>query len=143
MAVKLVCPHCETQNVYDVSAHQFYDMTCPECDNDFVILLAMARSKRSRGNRKTNSRTFTIRAILEDREELLKFVSDTYEDIDLKAKDEFAMSYIDDKPILVQNFKVGTYWSVNLPEERLLWGRIFIAIAIVAAILTLLYIWIF
>jgi hypothetical protein len=59
---------------------------------------------------------YTIRALVEEeRDELLEFESNVYDDIELRSKDNFSISSVAGQPRVIQNYSVGKYWVVFRP----------------------------
>jgi hypothetical protein len=75
------------------------------------------RTKRSRGEKKSKRRHFSVRVQEADgSEKLLEFTNSSYEDFELRANDMAVFSYIGDKLKIVENKTVGLYWKISQPE---------------------------
>jgi hypothetical protein len=120
VAVPLICPNCKVQSAYEADPG-WNQLTCPSCKKRFKTLIGMVRAKRSRGNRKNQSREFDVRVRTgEYQEELIQFTAAGYEDFELRSSDAAAFSYYKDTLYIVHNFKIGRYMVVRQPNYNLL-----------------------
>src|SRR5687768_5301562 len=72
--VQLICPKCNQISLYDIPAHGTADETCPSCSTTFQTRVMRVRSKRSAGNKQSNSRQFSVRVQdLSGRDDLVEF----------------------------------------------------------------------
>lgn len=112
--LRIICPKCDTQSLFRVSKTD-NELTCPECRLNFVSRVTRIRSKRSRGEKKTGTRTYTIRVInLDGREEVIGFMDANYhEDFELRSKDIAVFSYINQEIKVVQNITVNRYMKIR------------------------------
>lgn len=119
MSIKLVCTNCEKQHSYNIPTHElatqaYIPLFCPECNTNFETHIVTIRAKKSRGNKKNQNRTFDIRIInMDESEGLISFTNNSYDDFELRSKDQVAFSYEKDKLKIVQNFTISRYWTVN------------------------------
>lgn len=138
MQVNIVCPKCEKQNLFELKSHGSFGVTCPSCDTEFQALFGITRSKRSRGHKATNSRHFDLRVIFEAREDLLSFESDRYDDVELRSKDQFVVSAINDQVRVLQNLDIRKYWVINNEpveaSQGLLIGLLIVGVFVILAI---------
>ncbi|SHH15927.1 hypothetical protein SAMN05443551_1442 [Marivita hallyeonensis] len=67
---------------------------------------------------------------------MLEFQSSRYEDAELKSKDDFIISYIENKPIILQNLNVAKYWKLNNGPVGI-WA-VLVALTIILLLLLLL-----
>jgi len=87
---------------------------CPDCRREFDVQLVTVRAKRSRGNRRGNTREFDLRVLLADgRERLLQFWNAAYEDFELRQGDELALYYDGRTLRAIQNFTIGEYYVIE------------------------------
>lgn len=113
--VGIVCPKCEDQNLFPISA-TVSELTCPKCKVNFVSRVTQIRSKRSRGNKKQGTREYTIRVMNPDGGEgLIEFINVNYEDFELRSKDVAIFSYLNKEIKIVQNLNVNRYMKVKKP----------------------------
>jgi hypothetical protein len=113
--VKLVCPKCEAQSVFPVSASQSVNqLACPQCQTQFICRLVQIRSKNSRSNKSTSGRAFSVRVKdLRGGEDLIEFTNPGGADFELRSKDLAVFSYHDNRLAVVQNLTVGRYMSIK------------------------------
>lgn len=106
--VQLVCPACERPSLFDIPAHGAAQETCPRCDRVFGTRVVRVKAKRSAGNRKLDTRSFSVRVEeLNGREDLIEFDRPSYEDFELRARDLAAFTSRNGRLALVQNLTVG------------------------------------
>jgi hypothetical protein len=114
--VRLVCPACEEQSLFDIPAHGQGEERCPACSTEFTTRVVRIRSKRSSGNKRYDERSFTIRVEdLAGREDLIEFTRPSSDDFELKSKDLAAFSSLDGRLHVVQNMTVGRSMRVVRP----------------------------
>lgn len=115
---KLMCPKCGTRSLFEVDTRNAeYDSTCPKCDSDFTTRIVQVRAKRSRGNKKYGTREFTVRVVdASGDEELIEFSNNSYEDFELRSKDQAAFTYLGNQLALIENLNVGR--NMRLPIRR-------------------------
>lgn len=116
--INLVCPKCNKQNIQSVSSVQeLYNFTCPNCKTEFQSHIVKIRSKRSRGNKKEGKRYYSIRVeYFSGREHLIEFANRySAAEIELRAKDLAAFSYLFNSLKIVQNLTINQYNTVSEP----------------------------
>jgi hypothetical protein len=137
--VNIVCPHCDAQSKYPLGTEGDHNIACTLCHEAFQVTLGTARAKRSRGQKSTNSRRYSIRYTTAGTENFVEFDSNCYDDAELRSKDLFVLSSIAGQIRVLQNLTVGTYWQVNTPAQGcltiILVAIVFITFAPVAALL--------
>jgi hypothetical protein len=116
--VRLVCPKCEAQELYEVDLGSARpSVVCPKCRAAFQSHLTVIRAKRSSGSKKENRRSYSIRVQnFDGREELVEFVNAGTSDFELRSKDIAAFSYLNGQLAVVQNMKVNQYMKVSKPS---------------------------
>lgn len=115
--VRLVCPKCETQTLYNVDPRSRLSLVCPKCRATFESLVTRIRAKRSIGSKKTNQRTFSVRVQNYDgTERLIEFVNSDISDFELRSRDVAAFSYLHGQLRVVQNINVNQYMMVSKPS---------------------------
>ncbi len=115
--VKVVCPKCEDQNIYSFSGPNKETAKCKKCSTDFSFLYATIRAKKSRGDRKANSREFDIRIYLNDgSEDFIQFVKSGWDDVELRSKDGVVFSFLGDNVRIIQNIQIGSFTSISTPS---------------------------
>jgi hypothetical protein len=115
--VNVVCPKCEDQSVYPFSGPNKERVKCKKCSTDFSFLYATIRAKKSRGDRKANSREFDIRIYLNDgSEDFIQFVKSGWDDVELRSKDGVVFSFLGDKVRVIQNIQIGSFTSISEPS---------------------------
>lgn len=128
MKLQIVCPICDSEHTYTVSADQTtYNLKCLEYEKpeyrykswvksmqtEFTSRMVTIRAKRSRASKKEHRRHFSIRVIdSSGKEDLIEFTSRMLDDFELRAKDKAVFSYVDSKPKVVQNLTVNRYMRV-------------------------------
>lgn len=115
MEINVVCPLCLSQNVLLANSKQSNNyFVCPSCKGSFSSRVVKIRSKNSRGNKKENKRTFSIRIIeFNGNEDLIEFADAKYEDFEIRAKDLAVFSYVNSNLMVVQNSTVGQYKKIS------------------------------
>lgn len=115
--IRIVCPKCETQSFYEVTAfNSVYNLQCTNCQSDFASRVVNVRSKRSQGNKREHKRNFSIRILdFSGNEDLIEFVNAGYDDFELRAKDLAIFSYHTGKLKIVQNCTINRYMKVSAP----------------------------
>lgn len=132
--VNLVCPRCETQALHDLPPSGVAACTCPDCRAVFTTRVVTIRSKRSAGNKKQGTRSFTIRVEdLNRRDDLIEFVRPGTEDFELRSRDLAAFSSVDGRLQRVQNLTLGRH--MRLAPAQPGWRR---SVAVVAVLLLVL-----
>lgn len=115
-SVQLVCPHCEQQTLHAIPSHGAGQLTCPACVNVFDTTVVRVRSKRSAGQKQSNTRSFSVRVEdLDGRDAIIEFVRPSNEDFELRSKDLAAFSSVQGRLTIVQNLSVGRYMKVVRP----------------------------
>lgn len=115
--VQLVCPHCESQSLFTIPSNGVGELACPACAGAFGTTVVRIRSKRSAGQKASNTRTFSVRVErLDGREDFVEFIRPKNEDFELRSRDHAAFSTIQGKLVLVQNMSVGG--SMTLVRKR-------------------------
>ena len=59
-SVRLVCPKCEHENLFEARLTSTEEFICPNCKTQFDSRIVRIRSKKSRGSKKENKRSFSI-----------------------------------------------------------------------------------
>jgi hypothetical protein len=111
--LKIVCANCEEQNNYEVEKEGYYSLSCSDCEADFQVIIGIARSKRSRGHKPSQSREYSIRFFQNGNDDFIQFESNCYDDVELKSKDIFVISSFDGKPRILANINIHKYWVIN------------------------------
>jgi len=115
--INVVCPKCEKQDIHSFIGPNKQKTTCKKCSTDFHFLYATTRAKKSRGDRKSNTRELDIRVYLTDgSEDYIQFSKSGWDDIELRAKDDVVFSFLGDNVRVVQNIKIGSYTSISVPS---------------------------
>ncbi|HEX2208777.1 MAG TPA: zinc ribbon domain-containing protein [Longimicrobium sp.] len=139
--VQLVCPKCNQLAAHDIPAHGVASVACPNCATNFQTRVVRVRSKRSSGDKQSQTRRFTVRVEdLAGRDDLIEFKSPHYKDFELRTKDLAAFSSLLGRLHVVQNLTVGRYMVVAGPPGgcvtmMIALGVVFLLIIIVAALL--------
>lgn len=118
----LACPYCRERAGATVPGEGWYDLTCGSCGKKFRVLLATVRAKRSRGDRQTSSRDFSLRVKHNGVDEFIEFGTWGYDDIELRQGDTVALSYAGGKLIVVDNKTIGVARTVGLPWRDIFHG---------------------
>jgi hypothetical protein len=114
--VSLVCPSCSRESLHEIPAHGVADLTCPLCHKGFATRVVTIRAKRSAGNKKLNTRSFSVRTEdLNGREDLIEFQRPSTEDFELRSRDLAAFSFLGGRLHVVQNLTVGRYMRIASP----------------------------
>ena len=113
----LVCPKCESQASYKVDpSRSVYTFNCMKCHRDFTTQIVQIRAKRSRGDKRKGKRHFSVRVMdPSGAERLIEFENASYEDFELRSRDQAAFSYKGQKLKIVQNLTVARYMKVSKP----------------------------
>lgn len=113
----LVCPHCETQNPYNLLSDQS-NCSCPNCGRNFQVLLATVRAKRGRASKGT--REYVIRTITQSGEHVLRFTDAGGSDLDLRSRDIMYICYktndkgvVDEHPSILCNDTTNQYTKIK------------------------------
>jgi hypothetical protein len=115
--INVVCPKCEEQHVHSFIGPNKQKASCKKCITDFYFLYATTRAKKSRGDRKSNTRELDIRVFLVDgSESYIQFSKSGWDDIELRAKDGVVFSFLDGNVRVVQNIKIGSYTKISVPS---------------------------
>jgi hypothetical protein len=115
-SVRLICPHCDKQVLYEIPSHGMAAITCASCARPFDTRVVRIRAKRSTGQKSANTRTFSVRAdTLDGEESLIEFMRPSNEDFELRSRDLAAFSYIQGRLAVVQNLSVGHYMKLLTP----------------------------
>jgi hypothetical protein len=114
-SVHLVCPQCEQQALQTVPSHGVGQITCPACATVFDTAVVRVRSKRSTGQKKLNTRSFSVRTeSLDGHERLIEFVRPSSRDFELRSKDLAAFTSVNGRLTVVQNLSVGEYMTLKV-----------------------------
>jgi len=115
--VNIICGHCNGQATYKVTGEGLHNLVCPnaKCAKPFAALLGTARAKRSRGDKRNNRRHYSLRYTTNGAEGFIEFDSDSYDDAELRAKDQFALSIVNGQTRILFNQSIGQYWQINAP----------------------------
>ncbi len=112
--VRLVCPKCEHQNLFQAQLISTEEFICPNCKTQFISRIVRIRSKKSRGSKKEGKRSFSIRVTDSGgTEDLIEFDNASYEDFELRAKDVAAFSYLNKHLRIVQNMTINQYMKIS------------------------------
>lgn len=113
--VNIACPRCLKQNLYPVVPSQFsHSLQCSSCRSPFTCRIVQIRSKNSRGNKKNNTREFTVRVYNPGgSEDMIQFQNLGYQDFELRSGDKVIFSYYNGKLKIVQNMTIATYFQVS------------------------------
>ncbi len=115
--VNVVCPKCEKQEVHSYVGPELDSVTCSKCSTQFTYLFAKTRAKRSRGNKKENTREFDIRVYLNDgSEQFFQFQKTGWDDIELRSKDLVVFVFLNGDVRVVQNIEIGSYTIISKPS---------------------------
>lgn len=111
----LVCPKCQTQNIFPISTAQSnYQFTCPKCNSLFISRVVKIRAKNSRQDKRSNTRSYSVRIIdFSGREELIEFGQSGISDFELRAGDLASFNYLSNKLLIVQNLTIGRFLSLK------------------------------
>lgn len=115
--IRLVCPKCWKQGVYALDLSEHHDnIKCLYCRSIFASRIVQIRAKTSRGSKKDNTRSFSIRVhLLTGGEDLIEFVNLGYDDFELRSKDRAAFNYFKGNLTIVQNLNVNREMIVSKP----------------------------
>ena len=118
--INLLCPKCEKQNLFSVSASQSNnELTCPDCKASFSAWVVKIRAKHSRQDKRANSRTYSVRVLdLTGREDLIEFSQTGIADFELRSGDLAAFSYLNNKLQIIQNLTIGRYLSLKSSASK-------------------------
>jgi len=112
--VHLVCPHCESQDTHELDSDSYGILECAKCKKSAEFHILQIRSKRSRGSKKNNTRSYTVRATsLSGREEHLEFDDASYTDFEMRSKDLVAFVYKKGNLVLIQNLTIRKYTKIS------------------------------
>ena len=113
--LQLVCPKCNKKAPYTRDlTRAFEKLVCLSCRCTFQNKAAKVRAKKSRGNKKKGTRSFSIRVVLlSGSEELVEFVNASYDDFELRSKDSVAFSYLEGELKMVQNLTVDRHMEIS------------------------------
>jgi hypothetical protein len=116
--IRLVCPKCETQTLYDLDLSAPTNLiACTKCSTSFHTRLLVVRAKRSNGSKRDGKRFFSIRVqTFAGAEELIEFINASTNDFELRARDIAAFSLLGDELRMVQNLTVNRYMKVSKPS---------------------------
>ena len=116
-AVRLVCPKCENQDLFQARLSSTEEFICPNCKTQFISRIVRIRSKKSRGLKKEGKRSFSIRVTnFVGTEDLIEFENASYDDFEFKAKDVAAFSYLNQKLRVIQNMTINRYMKISRPS---------------------------
>ena len=107
-----------------------FALTCPQCQKPYEAIYGTARAKRSRGQRRSNSRVYDLRYQQHGVESFIQFNSDTYDDAELRARDMFVLSCINGKVFTLDNKTIGQFFQINNPPVGLFGMLVALAIII-------------
>ncbi len=114
--VQLVCPHCEQKALHAIPSHGAAQLTCPACGKAFDTTVVRVRSKRSAGQKESDTRSFSVRVEdLDGRDDFIQFVRPSNEDFELRSKDLVAFSSVQGRLMIVHNLSVGRYMKLVRP----------------------------
>lgn len=111
----VVCPHCQAKIFYNFNtSNSNYDINCSYCKNSFLTRIVKIRAKRSRGDRESGSRNFTIRIIeFSGKEDLIEFRNPRYKDFELRQGDLAVFSFEENYLRIVQNLTIDKVYYVK------------------------------
>lgn len=115
--INLVCPKCLHQSVANFEVPQTrYSVTCNNCKKSFQTQICHIRAKKTRGNKKSESRSYSIRAkTINGIDQLIEFDDASYEDFELRSGDLAVFSYYNNEIRIVQNVDVAQYKTISKP----------------------------
>lgn len=116
---KIQCPYCreETSSLFD-NIRSTYDISCSHCKQTHQTRIVKIRAKRSRGDRNSGTREFSVRVIeFSGKEDLIEFRNRRYQDFELRSGDLAAFSFEENDLRVVQNLTINKTYCV---EESLL-----------------------
>jgi hypothetical protein len=114
--VRLLCPKCDHEALYDVAADGSASLVCGGCSIPFTTQVIAVRSKSSRGDKRAGHRSFSVRGRnLVGSDVLVEFDNSNYADFELKSKDLAAVSYLNGHLRVVQNLTLNLYMKVSKP----------------------------
>lgn len=115
--INIVCPKCEKQKTVEISESKSkYHYRCSKCHVMFYSIICRIKSKRSRGNKKDETRSYSVRGLdLLDEDVFFEFINASYKDIEIRSGDLAVFSFINDEVKIVQNVNLGLYDKVTKP----------------------------
>ena len=114
--VKLVCPNCDSQQIYDL-VDGTNDYACKDCNRPARALFGKVRSKRSRGDKKAQSRQYSVRVLHEGVEDLFEF-SGGYHEFELRGGDHIILGYDQrDALCVVQNLTLARFERLTVAHR--------------------------
>lgn len=115
-SVQLLCPVCGAQALYTVPPDGAARVSCARCGNGFDTRVMRVQSKRSAGNKRMNTRRFTVRVRdLVGRDDLVEFERPLDDDFDMRSRDLVAFTWAGGVLTLVQNLTLGRYITLVRP----------------------------
>jgi len=116
--VNVVCPNCNDQGTHQYSGPYEEKAVCNSCAINFTFVYATIRVKKSRGNKRENTREFDIRIYLNDgSEKLLQFENSSSSDIELRAKDPAIFVFLGGELRIIQNVLIKLYTPISKPKN--------------------------
>jgi hypothetical protein len=122
--INVVCPSCGVLSPSSLTASKSkQSVGCKKCKAIFTAELVRIRAKRSRGHRDlTSHRNFDVRVIDgSGSERLIQFVNHSWEDFELRAKDQVVFVYLGHELRVVQNLTIGVHFTINRGNELMAW----------------------
>jgi hypothetical protein len=131
--MSLVCPYCEKQFPSAVG-QGWNDCACEFCKRQFRALIAQVRAKRSKGDKKNDSRLVSVRLLYDGQEDFIEYDCGYANDFEMRAGDLVQFCYDREGMLcIVQNATLGRYTTIRRNRyNSLLW--LFFAIFIILLI---------
>lgn len=105
----LVCPSCDKQSIHKLS-EGWHEQVCSECQKPLRYLIATVRAKRSRGNKRDNTRKTSLRLLYLKKEDFIEFGSEYASDFEMRAGDVIALVYKQGERLaVIQNLTLNRY----------------------------------
>ena len=102
-----ICPKCRSRCGDAGDADGWSDLICSQCNCTFRMLKGTVRAKRSRGNKKLNSRIFSVRVRFASSEEFVEFSQSSYDDFELRSGDSVRFCFIENAVFVVENSTIA------------------------------------
>lgn len=108
----LVCPKCKAQESHVLDPEKTsHPIKCSKCRTEFTVKIVTVRAKNSR--KQTFLRVYSVRVkTATGREELIEFMTSELVNLELRAQDLAAFSYVKGKLKMVQNLTIGKYYPL-------------------------------
>ena len=113
----LACPACHEKSVFRVLEAGRAALECPGCTQAFTALLATARAKTSKGDKRAGTRRYTIRVWQGDAEELLEFTTAVPagggDEMEVRSGDRLSVAWVEDHVVSVENLTVDRFYPLQ------------------------------